>query len=74
MDERQIQTLVDVELQKGDKRSAVYRRGMLDVLFLRLNGTPLSSPHRPGTLEFDAWAAGIDRGHVLFRNLQEPIK
>ena len=69
-DQSQIQTLVDGELRHGDKRSAVYRAAMIDILDFRLNGTPLPPPPRPGTTEFDAYCSGIERGHQLFRKLE----
>ncbi len=65
-----IEAAVNAELRVGDRRSAVYRQAMIDVLQFRLNGVPMSAPYGPGTVEFDARMAGIDRGHLLYRKLQ----
>jgi hypothetical protein len=66
-DKSQIQALVDGELRHGDKRSAVYRAAMLDILDFKMNGTPLPQPYRLGSTEFDAYCAGNERGHALYR-------
>ena len=70
MTDTQIQASVDQELTIGTKRSAVYRTGILDLLRFKLMGTPWPSPHKPGTLEHDAYYAGVERGWHLLRRLQ----
>lgn len=62
--------IVDGVLVIGTKRSAEYRRGMLDVLRFRLEGVPIECPYREGTSQFDAYFAGNDRGHAVWRALQ----
>lgn len=59
----------------GTKRSAEYWRGALDVIRYRLFGAPIQCPYSEGTVQFDAYFAGNDRGHVLWRDRQaaEPL-
>lgn len=63
---------VDKELAIGTPRSQEYRQGMLDVLALRELGTPLPQPARYqlGTAQADAYFAGCERGHALWRSTQ----
>ena len=71
MTHTEIAAAVDAELRGGDMRSGIYRQAMIDVLAYRVNGTPMSSPYsRPGTVEFDAYLAGVERGNALYRKLQ----
>lgn len=63
--------IVDGVLAFGTKRSAEYRRGMLDVLRFRLDGERLQCPYREGTPQFDAYFAGNDRGHAVWRGMQQ---
>jgi len=70
MTEREIAVAVDEELRHGDKRSPVYRQAMVDVLRFKFHGMPLPTPYRPGSVEFDAYYAGNERGHQLYRQLQ----
>lgn len=63
--------IVDGVLAIGTTRSAEYRRGMLDVLRFRLDGAPIHCPYREGTPQFDAYFAGNDRGHAVWRALQQ---
>lgn len=53
----------------GDRRSAVYWRGALDVLRFRLEGVRIQCPFKAGTVEFDAYFSGNDRGHALWRQV-----
>jgi len=57
------------ELRHGDTRSAVYQQGMAAVLRFRLHGVPIQRTYHPGTVEFDAFYAGVERGHALWRKL-----
>ena len=66
----QILAAVAEELGRGDARSAVYQQGMADVLRYRLQGIAIPQVHRPGTVEFDAYYSGNERGHVLWRKLR----
>jgi hypothetical protein len=59
--------IVDATLACGNKRSAEYRRGMLDVLRFRLQGVRIECPYREGTAQFDAYFSGNDRGHAVWR-------
>lgn len=63
--------IVDGVLAIGTKRSAEYRRGMLDVLRFRLEGEGIQCPYREGTPQFDAYFAGNDRGHAVWRAMQQ---
>lgn len=62
--------IVDTELSFGNRRSAEYRRGMLDVLRYHLEGARIECPYREGSAPFDAYFAGNERGHILWRDLQ----
>lgn len=63
--------IVEQALALGSRRSAEYRSGALDVLRFRLEGRRICCPFREGTAQFDAYFAGNDRGHVLWRELKE---
>lgn len=62
-----IAQLVDASLKHGTPRSAEYRRGIEDVLRLKFGGQPIRCPFQPGTAQFDAYFAGNDRGHAIYR-------
>jgi len=55
--------LVDCLLAKGTLRSAVYREGVLAVFRFRRTGRVIPHPYEMGTVEADAYYAGIERGH-----------
>lgn len=61
------EAIADKVLAIGDKRSAAYRRGLIDVLAFRLDGTHIKCPYQPGSPEFDAYFAGNERGHFEWR-------
>lgn len=65
------EVIADKVLAIGDKRSAAYRRGLVDVLAFRLEGTRIQCPYQPGTSEFDAYFAGNERGHFQWRLMVE---
>lgn len=65
------QALVDDALTHGDKRSAVYRQGAVDVLLLKLEGHRIQCPYRAGSVEFDAYFSGNDRGFAIWRRFNE---
>lgn len=56
---------------QGDRRSSVYWRGALDVLRYRLEGVRIHCPYKAGSVEFDAYFSGNDRGFALWRQWQE---
>lgn len=60
--------LADKLLEHGDKRSAVYREGMITCLKRRIEGIHLVVSYAEGTLEFDAYYAGSQRGYHEWRN------
>lgn len=61
---------VDTELSVGDPRSPEYRRGMLAILAFREQLAPFPAhPYPLGTAQSDAYFAGVERGHALFRRL-----
>ena len=62
-----IAQLIDSTLRHGTPRSAEYRRGIEDVLRLKFGGQPIRCPFQPGTAQFDAYFAGNDRGHAIYR-------
>ena len=63
--------IADKVLAVGGKRSAEYRRGLVDVLAFRLEGARIQCPYQAGTPEFDAYFAGNDRGHFQWRLMVE---
>lgn len=63
--------IADTVLAVGDKRSAEYRLGLVDVLAFRLEGKRIQCPYQAGTPEFDAYFAGNDRGHFQWRLMVE---
>ncbi|MDY0011312.1 MAG: hypothetical protein RBS40_00290 [Rhodocyclaceae bacterium] len=63
--------IVDAALARGDRRSPEYRLGMLDVLKYRMHGARIQVPFQLGTSQADAYFAGNDRGHALWRARQE---
>jgi transcriptional regulator with XRE-family HTH domain len=65
------EAIADKVLAIGDKRSAAYRRGLIDVLAFRLDGMRIQCPYQPGTPEFDAYFAGNERGHFQWRLMVE---
>lgn len=65
------EAIADKVLAIGDKRSAAYRCGLVDVLAFRLEGTRIQCPYQPGTSEFDAYFAGNERGHFQWRLMVE---
>lgn len=64
----QVLAPVDAELARGDPRSKEYRIGMLDAYALHRLRTPFP-PQRYalGTAAADAYFAGVERGHALWR-------
>jgi hypothetical protein len=71
-----LEAFANEALAHGNPRSQPYRLGVLDALRFRVEGVRIP-PHRyaPGTAESDAYHAGIDRGHSLWRTQireQEP--
>ncbi|MBS0353734.1 MAG: helix-turn-helix transcriptional regulator [Proteobacteria bacterium] len=65
------EAIADKVLAIGDKRSAEYRLGLVDVLAFRLEGKRIQCPYKAGTPEFDAYFAGNDRGHFQWRLMVE---
>lgn len=59
--------IVEAVLSHGNKRSAEYRQGMLDALRFRLEGQRIKCPYREGSVLFDAYFAGTERGHAEWR-------
>jgi hypothetical protein len=52
-----------------DTRSAEYKRGVLAALLFRFAGGKVSEnrPYKVGTVEFDAFSAGVDEGNARWR-------
>lgn len=61
--------IVDATLSVGNRRSVEYRPGMLAVMRFRLTGEHIQIPYREGSAQFDAFFAGIDRGHFVWREM-----
>jgi hypothetical protein len=71
MTQTQITALVDSDLRIGDPRSVVYRDGALAAVRFRLHSGGVVCPHAAGTVEYDAWFAGAERGHSIAREILE---
>jgi hypothetical protein len=51
-----------------DPRSEAYKAGVLDTLTFKESGQELNHPYDPGTAEADAWFAGNQEAHSLWRD------
>jgi hypothetical protein len=65
---RQLEQIVDVDLAKGAPRSLEYRLGVLDAVRFRLNGVSIPARYAAGTAQADAYFAGNEHGHALWRS------
>ncbi len=57
-----------------DPRSPSYRLGCIAGLRYRLAGASLRCPYLPATAEADAWYAGTEEGHAIFRRYEADQK
>lgn len=55
-----------------DPRSEEYMRGCIAALKFRVGAVSIRSPYQLGTAQFDAWRAGVDEGHSIWRREGEP--
>lgn len=56
-----------------DRRSRPYKQGVLDALKYRTGEVPgIGNRYTMGTIEFDAWRAGLEEGHLCWRKAGEP--
>ncbi len=53
-----------------DPRSPEYRAGVMAALRWRCEGIQIRRPYAPGTAAADAWFAGLDEGHAIWRRAQ----
>jgi hypothetical protein len=71
MDNReQMARIVDEAMQHGDPRSNVYRLGAIDCLCRRTAGTEFPKRFKMGTVQADAYWAGVERGWMIWRKLE----
>lgn len=49
-----------------DPRSYPYKLGAFSLLASRATNTPLARPYAPGTVDFDAFHAGVDEGKAIW--------
>ncbi|WP_312488296.1 hypothetical protein [Massilia timonae] len=49
-----------------DPRSYPYKLGAFSLLASRATDTPLARPYAPGTVDFDAFHAGVDEGKAIW--------
>jgi hypothetical protein len=54
-----------------DPRSDEYKAGCRDLLNYKIHGTPLTRPYPMGTAQADAYYAGTDEGHDVYKRHQE---
>ena len=50
-----------------DPRSAEYKEGVRATLTYRINGDRVRCPYPPEAAQSDAWYAGADEGHRIWR-------
>jgi hypothetical protein len=65
------ESITAAALAYGDKRSAEYRAGLLDVLNFKMKGIRIHCPYQAGTAQFDAYFSGNMRGFDVYRAHQE---
>jgi hypothetical protein len=54
-------------------RSGEYKAGVLAALWHHAHdGEPIRCPYASGTAQADAWFAGVDEGHSIWRESREP--
>jgi hypothetical protein len=51
-------------------RSKEYKAGVRAALEFRMNGAPVREPCPPGTAAYDAFFAGVNEGHDIWRLIQ----
>lgn len=54
-----------------DPRSEEYKAGVRAALTYRLHGTKIQCPYRTGTSQADAYFAGTEEGHRIWRRAVE---
>lgn len=54
--------------RQREPRSREYKNGVLAALRFRLNNGPIKCPYKSGTADADAYHAGIDEGHRIWRD------
>ena len=57
--------------QHGTPRSDVFKSGAAAILKYMLAGRPVLCPHDPGTVEHDAFYAGVDAGKKIYCHTEE---
>lgn len=67
----EIVALVEREMRHGDPRSHEYRLGVVDLICRRVLDTPLPPRYQMGSVQADAYYAGVDRGWSIWRKLGE---
>ncbi|MGK5053587.1 hypothetical protein [Janthinobacterium sp. RB2P8] len=53
-----------------DPRSSQYKAGARAALVFRTEETPIPQPYPAGSVEADAFSAGIEEGHAIWRRVQ----
>lgn len=61
--------LVNEELRHGDRRSYEYTLGVIDLICRRKLGTPMQQRYEMGSVQADAYYAGVDRGWAIWKKL-----
>lgn len=56
---------------RREPRSDAYKHGVKQALLYRFAGEKIKSPYAIGTAESDAFYAGVDEGHLIFRKHEE---
>lgn len=61
------QLLLEAFPPERPNRSPEYKLGMEQALRSRLEGVRIDCPYQYGSAALDAWAAGVEEGHLIFR-------
>lgn len=62
-----LELMVDAFPPERPRRSPEYQLGTRQALRSRLEGVRTECPYAQGSVECDAWCAGIEEGHLIFR-------
>lgn len=74
MTRKEIEELVAREFLRGDPRSPEYRRGTIELICFKETGSGFTKPYAMGTVQADAYWAGVDRGWAIWNRLQDACR
>lgn len=69
-----VDRLLDIAFFPGRApRSPEYRKGCAAALEYRILGVRIEAPYPAGNCQADAWAAGVEEGHSIWRSDAIPV-